>query len=106
MQVPLTACKVKLSLHGMSTFGAGWWEHTNFCTSIHNEAETLVAVHDEEKATWDQARDAKAKYFTVFDALKGYHQCPLDEESQKLTTFITPFGRHVSESTIWDLFYQ
>ena len=36
---------------------------------------------------------SKAKYFTVFDALKGYHQCPLDEESQKLTTFITPFGR-------------
>ena len=36
---------------------------------------------------------AKAKYFTVFDALKGYHQCPLDERSQKLTTFITPFGR-------------
>ena len=25
--------------------------------------------------------------------LKGYHQCPLDEESQLLTTFITPFGR-------------
>ena len=29
-----------------------------------------------------------AKVFT-----KGYHQCPLDEESQLLTTFITPFGR-------------
>jgi hypothetical protein len=28
-----------------------------------------------------------------FDALKGYHQCPLDEESQRLTAFITPFGR-------------
>ena len=25
---------------------------------------------------------------------KGYHQCPLDEESQLLTTFITPFGRY------------
>lgn len=31
--------------------------------------------------------------FSVFDALKGYHQCELDEESQDLTTFITPFGR-------------
>ena len=34
-----------------------------------------------------------AKIFTKFDALKGYHQCPLDEASQLLTTFITPFGR-------------
>ena len=30
---------------------------------------------------------------TPLDVLKGYHQCPLDEDSQKLTTFITPFGR-------------
>ena len=34
-----------------------------------------------------------AKFFTSLDAVKGYHQCPLDEESQLLTTFITPFGR-------------
>ena len=32
-------------------------------------------------------------FFTVFDALKGYHQCPLDQESQLLTCFMTPFGR-------------
>ena len=34
-----------------------------------------------------------AKFFTILDAVKGYHQCPLHEESQLLTTFITPFGR-------------
>ena len=34
-----------------------------------------------------------SKYFTVFDALKGYHQCPLHATSQLLTTFMTPFGR-------------
>ena len=34
-----------------------------------------------------------AKVFTKLDALKGYYQCPLGEESQILTTFITPFGR-------------
>ena len=37
---------------------------------------------------------SKAKYFTVLDAAKGYHQCPLDKESQLLTTFITPLGRY------------
>lgn len=37
---------------------------------------------------------SKAKYFTVFDAFKGYHQCPLDIGSQLLTTFITPLGRY------------
>ena len=36
---------------------------------------------------------SQACWFTVFDALKGYHQCPLAEESQLLTTFTTPFGR-------------
>ena len=34
-----------------------------------------------------------SKVFTKLDALKGYHQCPLDEETQLLTTFITLFGR-------------
>ena len=37
--------------------------------------------------------EGKAKVFTKFDNLNGYHQCPLDEESQRLTTFITPFER-------------
>ena len=36
---------------------------------------------------------SSAKVFTVLDAMKGYHQCPLDEDSQLLTTFITPHGR-------------
>ena len=35
----------------------------------------------------------KAKVFTTLNAMKGYHQCPLDKESQNLTTFITPFGQ-------------
>jgi hypothetical protein len=34
------------------------------------------------------------KFFTVVDALKGYHQCALDEESMSLTTFATPEGLH------------
>ena len=33
-----------------------------------------------------------AKY-TMLDAMNGYHQCPLDTNSQLLTTFITPFRK-------------
>ena len=44
------------------------------------------------QAVADIASD-NAQVFTKFDALKGYHQCPEDEESQLLTTFITLFGR-------------
>ena len=31
---------------------------------------------------------------SVFDAVDGYHSVALDEESSKLTTFITPWGRY------------
>ena len=36
---------------------------------------------------------SSARVFTVLDVMKGYHQCPLDENSQLLTTFITPHSR-------------
>ena len=35
----------------------------------------------------------QCEILTVLDSRKGYHQCPLDAQSQLLTTFITPFGR-------------
>ena len=35
-----------------------------------------------------------AKYFTTLDAASGFWQIPLHEDSQLLTTFITPFGRY------------
>ena len=34
------------------------------------------------------------KLFTVVDALKGYHQVPLDAETVAMTTFSTPVGRY------------
>ena len=34
------------------------------------------------------------KFFRVADALKGYHQVPLYEESTAMTTFSTPVGRY------------
>ena len=46
---------------------------------------------------------SEAKIFIVLDALKGYHQCPLDKDSQTLTTFITPFGRYRYLRTLYGI---
>ena len=35
-----------------------------------------------------------ATHYAVFDALKGYHQIALDEDSKAKTTFHTPFGKY------------
>ena len=35
-----------------------------------------------------------AQVFSKLDANSGFHQIPLDERSQLLTTFITPLGRY------------
>ena len=35
------------------------------------------------------------RYFSTFDAVKWHWQIPLAEESQALTTFITPWGRYM-----------
>ena len=48
-----------------------------------------------ETATPFRTIPAGMKFFTVIDALKGYHQGPLDDESAAMTTFSTPFGRYM-----------
>ena len=40
------------------------------------------------------AINPRAKFFSTFDASQGYWQMSLDEEAQKLTTFMTPWGRY------------
>ncbi len=40
------------------------------------------------------AKLSQGKYFSKLDASSAYWQIPLDEESSKLLTFNTPFGRY------------
>ena len=35
-----------------------------------------------------------SRWFLKFDAMAGYHQIPLDDESSKLTTFLVERGRY------------
>ena len=35
-----------------------------------------------------------SRVFSMLDAAAGYHQIPLEKESAKLTTVITPMGRY------------
>ena len=54
---------------------------------------TSQQVHQEEVLPVTLKRWWTMLQRKVFTAIKGYHQCPLDEVSQMLTTFITPFRR-------------
>lgn len=38
--------------------------------------------------------DVRAFIFSTFDVAHGYWQVPLEEASQDLTTFMTPWGRY------------
>ena len=51
----------------------------------------MVAYATQLETVADIAAE-EARYFTVMDAMKPYHQCPLDVQSHILTTFITTFG--------------
>ena len=57
-------------------------------------SQVLRTVHN-AKTPWDAVREVVqgAKFFTVCDAVKGYWQLELHEDSRDLTTFLTPWGR-------------
>jgi len=40
------------------------------------------------------SRISGSQYFTTLDAKQGFYQIPLSEESSKLTSFMTPFGKY------------
>ena len=60
---------------------------TRLNKSVKRECHPLPAVEQ------TLAQLAEARVFTKLDANSGFWQIPLSEESARLTTFITPFGR-------------
>ena len=62
-------------------------DYTKLNESVKRENFPLPAI-DQLLAQLDGAT-----VFSKLDCNKGFHQIPLSEESQELTTFITPFGR-------------
>ncbi len=56
---------------------------------------TLLRPHHPLKTVEQVIADMpQAKVFSILDAKCGFWQIPLDDESLKLTTFMTPFGRY------------
>jgi hypothetical protein len=54
----------------------------------------LKEVYPIPKVDETLAQLAGATVFSKLDANSGFWQIPLAEESQQLTTFVTPFGRY------------
>lgn len=60
---------------------------TRLNSSVKREVYAMPAVEE------TLSKISEGKVFTKLDANSGFHQIQLDDESSKLTTFITPFGR-------------
>ena len=61
------------------------------CTERYQSPTPAEAVAD--------IATTEAQVFTILDTKKGYHQCLMDEQSELLTTFLTPFGRFKYKQT-------
>ena len=68
------------------------WRHTNVCWSdklnqaVKRELYQMPTVESTLGST-------EEGMYSKLDASSAFHQVPLDSNSRKLTTFITPFGR-------------
>lgn len=65
------------------------------CIDPRNLNKALMREHHPFPSIKDlTSKLAGAKYFSVLDASNGFWQVELDEESSKLCTFNSPFGRY------------
>ena len=64
------------------------------CVDLSNLNRFVIRERYQSPTPAEAVADIAASEAKMLDALKGYHQCPLDQVSQSLTTFITPFGQY------------
>ena len=62
---------------------------TNLNRHVKRPFHPLASPKDEVASV-----SSRARYFSVVDAVHSYWQIPLEEGSQHLTTFVTPWGRY------------
>lgn len=69
--------------------------NVRLCVDFRRLNKYCLRPNNPESTPWEQIRSLPAgkKWFATFDANKGYHQVPLDEEGRRMTTFHTPHGR-------------
>ena len=67
-----------------------------FCPDYRPLNKWLIGAKFDNPTPFQSVRSIPQgmRFFAVVDALKGYHQCALYEESMALTTFSTPEGLH------------
>ena len=65
------------------------------CVDFSKLNRYVIRPVNPQPTPWETVRNLPKgiKHFAVFDALKGYHQIPLTDDSKDLTAFMTPFGR-------------
>jgi hypothetical protein len=66
------------------------------CVDLRQLNKQCIRPINPQLTPWEivQRLPRGIKFFAVFDALKGYHQVPLEENSKEKTTFWTPFGKY------------
>ena len=70
-------------------------DELRICLNPHDLNNVLKRPHHPLKTVEEVLSDlTNARVFTTLDAKNGFWQIPLEEESSKLTTFATPFGRY------------
>ncbi len=66
------------------------------CVDLCRLNKHVKRTENPQQTPWEVDRTITegTNHFAVFDALKGYHQIELDEESKALTFFMTPLGHY------------